>query len=343
MLVALPAAADDAAPPAAPAATVPAPRALSSAELETPPCWSCLPETEQVPRLRTDLDAIAPLGTGTGNAATWFASFSGTPAPRAADLSAARKRREEAPVRTQGSSAWFLADDPVVQEGAGWADQATFHVELGDRPWPGPDDPLPVNVLLAIQLVKAWVQHGDLAQSPDVARDDYRRCIRLGRLLLQDDQLWTQSRIGRQCIRHGALALHRRALKDGTPADALVADRVLAEVDGALLLDRLMDEELDLREMIVRDEAGVRLAIPALRLKRLVATARTSGDRSWRTAAIGALRSVKNLAPAEEAKTAADALDALAADKDAVVAAAAKWAATTPWEAREATVVADGQ
>ena len=58
----------------APGATVPAPAVFEVADLDVP-CWSC-PEAKDWPlRFQTDLDLLAPIGTGSANAAEWFALF----------------------------------------------------------------------------------------------------------------------------------------------------------------------------------------------------------------------------------------------------------------------------
>ncbi|MEX1308981.1 MAG: hypothetical protein AB1Z65_01040, partial [Candidatus Sulfomarinibacteraceae bacterium] len=61
---------------------VEAPRETPASDLEVP-CWSC-PSAKQWPiRFQTDLDLIAPLGDGPGNAAEFFALFEKERGPRA--------------------------------------------------------------------------------------------------------------------------------------------------------------------------------------------------------------------------------------------------------------------
>ena len=60
--------------PVAPAATVPAPKALSLATLAAP-CWGC-PDAAKWPiAFRTDLELLAPLGNGPVNAGLFFKDF----------------------------------------------------------------------------------------------------------------------------------------------------------------------------------------------------------------------------------------------------------------------------
>jgi hypothetical protein len=81
---------------AAPPAIIPAPKPIDVKHL-TIQCWSC-PGTEDGPLVfRTDLDMLAPLGTGTANAATWFAQFAKPNGPRAAEGSTAQKRTVDHP------------------------------------------------------------------------------------------------------------------------------------------------------------------------------------------------------------------------------------------------------
>src|SRR5687767_7171131 len=48
-------------------------------------CWSCPKANETALDFHTDLDLLAPLGTGTANAATWFVDFAKPDRPRAAE------------------------------------------------------------------------------------------------------------------------------------------------------------------------------------------------------------------------------------------------------------------
>ena len=74
--------------PAPPPATVPAPRAVTIESLQVP-CWGCAGSKEWPVRFRTDLDLLAPLGTGTANAAIWFKDFAKRTGSRFAEAKAA--------------------------------------------------------------------------------------------------------------------------------------------------------------------------------------------------------------------------------------------------------------
>ena len=100
---------------------VPAPKPLVLEKL-TIPCWSC-PEANASPLgFRTDLDLLAPLGTGGRNAAEWYAAFTQPDGSRAAQAEAIMNRRINHP--TLGKV--LPPDDPFLAEAQPWLDQATM-------------------------------------------------------------------------------------------------------------------------------------------------------------------------------------------------------------------------
>ena len=104
----------------APRASVPAPKSHGLLKV---PCWGC-PEADGWPiRFRTDLDLVAPLGDGSGNAALWLKDFAKQVGARASEAALAMERRVEGP----GEWGKVLApDDPLLAEAEPWADQATM-------------------------------------------------------------------------------------------------------------------------------------------------------------------------------------------------------------------------
>ena len=60
---------------APPRATVRAPRPIAVDKLPTPFCWGCTQNENAPLEFQVDLDLLAPLGDGLGNAALWFSEF----------------------------------------------------------------------------------------------------------------------------------------------------------------------------------------------------------------------------------------------------------------------------
>ncbi|TAM46132.1 MAG: hypothetical protein EPN53_13870, partial [Acidobacteria bacterium] len=106
---------------APPPATVPAPHPCDLAKLELP-CWGCSWAGKWPLRYVTDLDMLAPLGTGTANAAEWFAAFAKPGGPRFAEAEAAMARRvKHGPMRIAPKGTEVLPpNDPLLAEAAPW-------------------------------------------------------------------------------------------------------------------------------------------------------------------------------------------------------------------------------
>ena len=166
----------------APAATVPAPVAFDVSELEVP-CWSCPAARDWPLKFQTDLDLLAPLGTGTANAAEWFALFEKNVGPRYAEATAAMERRVERPDWVGKS---LPPDDPLLLEAEPWCDQATMDFYPEIFPLDGYATRI-TNLLLPLNMVRSWVARGLAAENSEAAMADFRRAIRLGRLLRQED------------------------------------------------------------------------------------------------------------------------------------------------------------
>jgi hypothetical protein len=73
-------------------------------------------------------------------------------------------------------------------------------------PLEGTDTQLP-NLLVPLTFAKPWVARGLALEDPARAKEDFRRAIRLGRLLRQEDATIIADLVGLACIRHGAQAL----------------------------------------------------------------------------------------------------------------------------------------
>ncbi len=319
-----------AAGPAAPPATVPAPHPCDLAKLAIP-CWSC-PVAEKWPlRFVTDLDMLAPLGTGRGNAAAWFAAFSKRDGARAAEGVAAMARRIDRPP----VGPVLPAGDPLLREAAPWCDQATMRFYPDFLPLEGYRTPIP-NLLLMLTFARSWIAEGMATPDFDVAMADFRRVIRLGRLLRQEDAVLINDLVGLACIRIGAEAIYDRARKDGRTDLALLAAVVAGEAPPQKYLSAARVTAVEVGPYLAKGTDGkFSLTLPAKRLEAIEEMAASCPDRRFRGEAILDLRLVAALAPEALRERAGTLLDKLAADRDPVVSATARWCLATPVSDRE--------
>jgi hypothetical protein len=308
-----------------PSATVPAPHAIDIAAL-TVPCWGC-PGSEKWPvRFRTDLDLLAPLGTGTANAAVWFAEFAKPNGARAAGGVAALARRVDGP----GDVGKVLPpDDPLLREAEPWADQATMRFYPNILPLDGWRTPIP-NLLLALTFARSWVARGMAASDPSLAMADFRRAIRLGRLFRQEDAVLIPDLIGLACIRLGAQGIYDLAVKQGDPKLALVAAIVLGEHSAQRLMTGQRLTATEIAPYVRTASPGApTVELPGAKLDGIVAAAKGSPDRRFRCEAILQLNAVRFLGAAAQQEKAMQVLTALAEDQDPIIAANAAWSRDT--------------
>jgi hypothetical protein len=294
----------------APAAHVPLPVHVGVPKV---PCWAC-PESETWPiRFRTDLDVLAPLGDGSGNAALWFKDFARLEGARLEEAEAATKRRVEGP---EGFGLVLPPDDPLLREAEPWADQATMRFYPDVWAAAGGATPLP-NLLMAISFARSWVARA--AANPDApeAIEDCRRAIRWGRLLRQDDATVIQDLIGLASIRIGADELYALAARRGDQALMLAA----AIVDGEAAPQRLRTAEV-----LTRTRVDDRSAITDARLERAIQTARTARDRRFGNEAIVMLGFARFTGTSAMRDKAEKALGELKESPDTLVAGNARWA-----------------
>jgi hypothetical protein len=311
--------------PVAPPATVPAPHPIDLSTLSVP-CWGC-PGSDRWPvRFRTDLDLLAPLGTGPANAAVWFAQFAKPSGARAAEGVAALARRVEGP----GDLAKVLPpNDPLLLEAEPWVDQATMRLYPEFLPLKGWETPIP-NLLLALTFAQSWVARGMASGDPSVALADFRRAIRLGRLLRQEDAVLIPDLIGLACIRRGAQGIYDLAVKQGDTGMALVAAVVLGEHSAQRLMTGQRITTTEIAPYIRTVPPGeVKLQLPDARLDAIAAAASAGPDRRFRAEAILQLNLVRFLGAAAQQERVVKVLDTLAADPDPIIAANATWSRDT--------------
>jgi hypothetical protein len=312
--------------PNAPDATVPAPTPFQVADLEVP-CWTC-PDSSDLPlRFQTDLDLLAPLGTGTANAAEWFGLFAKDVGPRKDDATAARGRRIEGP---EWLGQILPADDPLLLEAEPWCDQATmtFYPDIFELD--GYATRI-TNLLLPLNMVRSWVARGLAAESTEEAMEDFRRSIRLGRLLRQEDVVVISDLVGLACIHLATRGVYERALADGDLELALLASVVLGEVAPQRLGTKKDLTSTDLLDSFQRDDRGeIVFRLQPGRLDAVIEAAENAPDRRMRCEAVLGLNIVRSLGAPEEKSRAFEVLEEIAADADPKVAEGARWSLENP-------------
>jgi hypothetical protein len=307
--------------PVPPRATVPTPTALQVENLEVP-CWSCPYSNDWALRFRTDLDLLAPLGTGAGNAAEWFGAFAKEVGPRRADAAAAMERRIDGP---EWLGKVLPPDDPLLLEAEPWCDQATMAFYPDIFPLDGYATRI-TNLLLPLNMARSWVARGLAAGDSEAAMADFRRAIRLGRLLRQEDVVVISDLVGLACIHLGTRGVYERALADGDLETALLASVVLGEVPAQRLGTKQRLTSTDVMDSIRLDDRGeIDFKLRPGKLDILVETATHAPDRRLRCEAILGLNVVRTLGTPEEGERAHEALQAIEGSADSKVAEGARW------------------
>ena len=320
------------APASAPAGTVPAPHPCDVRSLELP-CWGCLWAEKWPLQYRTDLDMLAPLGTGTANAATWFAAFAKPDGPRFAEAEAAMARRVEhgaLRIAPKGGGQVLPPNDPLLVEAAPWCDQATMRFYAEVFPVRGGQTQLPNN-LLTITLARSWIARGHDAADFDDAMADFRRVIRLGRLLRQDDVVVIDDLLGLSYIRWAAEEIYDRARREGKTDLAQLAAIVAGEGAPQRHLTAARLTAIEVAPYVHENQPGTFVVqIPSGRFTEMSDVAASSPDRRFRDEAIFSLRFVAALAEGSVRADARQLLEKLASDPDPIVASNARWSLATP-------------
>jgi hypothetical protein len=305
----------------APAATVPAPAAFDLSELEVP-CWSCPAAGDWPLKFQTDLDLLAPLGTGTSNSAQWFALFEKNLGPRYAEATAAMERSVERPDWVGKS---LPPDDPLLLEAEPWCDQATMDFYPEIFPLDGYATRI-TNLLLPLNMVRSWVARGLAAENSEAAMADFRRAIRLGRLLRQEDVVVITDLVGLACIHLGARGIYERALADGDLELALLASVVLGEVAPQRLFTKQHLTSTDLLDSFQQDDRGeVVFRLQPGKLDAVIEAAESAPDRRMRCEALVGLNIILGLGTPEESERASEVLSKIAGDADPKIADGARW------------------
>ena len=261
-----------------PGAFVPAPVSFDISTLEVP-CWSCPYSKDWPLRFRTDLDLLAPLGDGDANAAEFFAQFTKEIGPRIDDVTAANKQRVDGP---EWVGKVFPPDHPLLLEAEPWADQATMKYYPEIYPLDGVVTRI-TNLLFPLNLARSWIARGLAAEDSETAMEDFRRAIRLGRLLRQEDVVVITDLVGLACIHLGSRGIYERALAEGDLETALLASVVLGEVPAQRLGTKQWLTGTDLADSIVTGGSGeLELRLRKGKLDAVIGAAENAPDRRFR-------------------------------------------------------------
>jgi hypothetical protein len=181
---------------------------------------------------------------------------------------------------------------------------------------------------MTLTLSRSWIARG---RGPEGSVDDFRRVVRLGRLLLQDDVTLIQVLVGLAHLRLGAAELYQHAQRSGDAETMLVASRAIGDADAIRLLYN--------RRMTLLNEAyggldqglfGTRLVLPEHRLGKIIEAAKTDPQRPLRWEAMYLLHIASHLASRQQRAVAARQLSGLAQDGDPFVAEMARWLVDQP-------------
>jgi hypothetical protein len=313
---------------AVPTGTAPAPTALDPTTLEVP-CWSC-PEAKTWPvRFRTDLDLLAPLGDGHGNAAEFFVLFEKEIGPRFPDAkAAAENRRTVEGLEDYGEVLAF--DHPLLAEAAPWLDQSEMRFYPDVLPMDGIRTRIP-NLLFMLHLARTWTARGVATADPVAGLEDCRRAIRMGRLLRQEDAVIINDLVGLACIHIGTRGVYDIAQRTGDLELALLASVVLGEVAPQRLETARRIADMDVAPVKGPPPTdGSPLLRRADHIEAIVEAARSESERRFRGEALMSAFVVRHLGTPDQADRMMTLFEELADDDDPIVAANARWCRDEP-------------
>jgi hypothetical protein len=300
---------------------VPAPRPFDIQELQIPH-WSHQKSRDWSLQFRTDLDLLAPLGTGERDAGEWYVDFRKPDGPRYEEARAMMERRED---RERNFANVLPPDDPLLLEAEPWCDQAemSFYREfLKPNGW---YTQLP-NLLVPLTFARSWVARGVESADPELGLEDCRRAVRLGRLLRQEDTVIISDLAGLACIRMGAQGIFDIAVREGDAELALLASIVIGEVaPQRLLTSERITRTWDKHYLREDDSGNKLLEIPDEKLETILEIARNQPDRRFRAEAIIHLSLVRIMGTESQKERAVSLLTELSSSEDAVLSETARY------------------
>jgi len=187
------------------------------------------------------------------------------------------------------------------------------------------------NLLLPLNFVRSWVARGLNAETTEAAMEDFRRAIRLGRLLRQEDVVVISDLVGLACIHLATRGIYERALADGDLELSLLASVVLGEVAPQRLGTKRHLTSTDLLDSFQQDDRGeVVFRLHPGKLDAVIEAAESAPDRRMRCEAVLGLNIIRSLGTPEEKDRAFEVLEIITTDPDPKVAEGAQWSLDNP-------------
>ncbi|MCP4898133.1 MAG: hypothetical protein GY906_14265 [bacterium] len=322
--------------PGPPKGTVPEPPEIAVKDLPDPHPWVLLAGNDSDPvRLEPalDLDLLAPLGNGVGDAATWFAPFAGE-GKRSEEWAAAEDRIVTRRYR-ETENRVLPGDDPLLLEAEPWVDQAScsFYPEYLAVEGLATKTP---NLSQMLTLGRSWIARGHAQHDPAAALADYRRIVRLGRLLLQDDVTLMQDLVGMALIRMGAEAIYDEARSQGNGAMTTLAALAALDITALRLETIRRSKRLEgtfpwpEKTTTLFGKDAVRLVASDEEVEQMIGIFEREPDRALKHGHMTALWLLHGLGTREQRDRAEQVLKELAEGTDPILAAAAQHALERP-------------
>ena len=311
---------------------VPEPKPLTLKEVPKPRCWSCPANNWERIDFELDLDHLAPLGDGSSNAALWLAGFAKTGDPPEPGRPYHVVQHEVGGTRKRG----LAFDDPILAEAEAWVTQGTCRFYPDVWKLEGFATRIP-NLLFALDVAKTWVLRGRQAEDRVAAVEDYRRAVRLGRLLYEEDATLIQHLVAIAIVRLGVEALHDEARAQGDVLTVAAAGTVLADVDAMRSRAAARVSRVTSVWEGVRTDFFGRLRMDATdeQVESALELVRKSKDPRFRFEALTTLRALLHYGSDEHAELARVALEEVAAESNAQLAEQARLALEQPFSDEE--------
>ncbi len=314
-------------PPTAPDGHLPAPGQIDIKQISVPD-WQHRDAGNWTIEFKTDLDLLAPLGTGPGNAAIWFRDFAKSSGVRREESRAALDQRIEHPFLRSV----LPGSHPLLLEAEPWCNQATMHFYPDIYSIEGWSTEIP-NLVFCLTLAKSWVARGLESNDPEAAMEDCRRAIRLGRLLRQDDVTIIADLVGLVCINIGTDGIYRLALREDDTELALVAAVVLGEVAPQRLRTSERITRVDISPYLRLTETGaIILDLPEENLGVLTETVLNEPAQRFRGEVFCSLNIVRFLGSEAQQQLVEKLLDQLSNSGSPFMAEMARWNNSNPPE-----------
>jgi hypothetical protein len=189
------------------------------------------------------------------------------------------------------------------------------------------------NLLAILTVAKGWVARGNATEDPELAREDYRRAIRLGRLLRQEDVVLINDLVGLACIHSGLRGLYDLERRQGNVASAMLVALALGEVaPQRLLSSSLITEGEKIRLVRPWHRVGHTIEASDENLDRVAGIAKSHPNRRFRIEAMVILQMVYRFGSEEQRTLARKTLEDLAEGDDEITAGFARWCLENEFE-----------